>query len=348
MALRDNKGFHPELDADHPYIFIDSCMQMWPDADLQVIHRHGVTAYGVTAMRPHVGLERALEDLMYWHLIARQHDNITLVTTTNDIVEAKSQGRAGLLLAAQGGDFVASKLHRLEAFYRLGLRLMIPSYNASNAICDGCLDRTNGGLTRFGQKVVDECNRIGLVLDCTHISERAALDIIHRSAEPVIFSHSNPKAIIDNPRNISDEVIQACAERDGVIGLVVWGPLVLKNGQTHWPTVDDFIDLVDHVADLLGSVDNIALSTDMSLGSYPDHEREPWGEPDYPNVSEHYGQHVTSRLLSPKRNLDGFSSYPEVLNLIDRLLDRNYSEAAVAQILGRNYLRLFNRVWKPI
>jgi membrane dipeptidase len=347
MELRENKGFHPMLDYDHPYVFVDSCMQIWPDADLSVAHRHGVTAYAVTSMRPHASLEGALEDLMYWHLVARERDNLSVVTQADDIRRAKEESRAGLLLAAQGADFVGQQLHRLEAFYRLGLRMLLPSYNSSNAICGGCLDRTNGGLTRFGELVVQECNRIGLLLDCTHISERASLDIIERSVDPVVFSHSNPKSLVDNPRNITDEAIGACAQKGGVVGLVVWGPLVLKTGTTTWPTVDDFIDLVDHVAQILGSVDNIGLSTDMSLGTYPMHKRDPWGEPQYPGVATEYGKHVTSRVLSPKRNLDGFCSYPEVVNLIDRLLERGYEEADVAKILGENYLRVFEQVWKP-
>src|SRR5690606_825350 len=111
--------------------------------------------------------------------------------TADDIRAAKGEGRAALVLFAQGGDFIDRKLHRIEAFYRLGLRVMIPAYNRTNAICDGILDRTQGGLSRFGHRVVEECNRLGLVLDCTHVGKRSTLDIIEASAAPVIFSHSN-------------------------------------------------------------------------------------------------------------------------------------------------------------
>jgi membrane dipeptidase len=212
-------------------------------------------------------------------------------------------------------------------------------------MCDGCLDRTESGLTRLGELVVDECNRVGVVLDCTHVGRRSTLEIIDRSKKPCVYSHSNPSAIVPNPRNIDDEQIKACAGRGGVIGLVTWGPLVMREDRLRQPTVDDFIDHVDHVAQMLGTTDNIGISTDMSLGTYPDHTSDPWGSPRYPSTTELYNKHVTADFRSPRRNLDGFSDYPEVVNLADRLLARGYSEEDVRKFLGENFLRIFEAVW---
>jgi membrane dipeptidase len=345
-AARTHGGFHSTLDADHPYIFIDSCMQVWPDADFASAHRHGVTAYGVTAFMPHDGFEQAVEHVMFWHLVARRHPDLYVVDRVEDIRAGKRDGRAGLLLFAQGGDFIGWKLHRVEAMYRLGLRVMIPAYNRTNHLCDGILDRTDGGLSRFGQAVVAECNRVGMVLDCTHLGARSSLEIIDRSAAPVVFSHSNPSALADNPRNISDEQIAACVRRGGIIGCVSWGPLVMRKGTTHWPTLDEFIACIDHVAQLAGNADHIGIGTDMSLGSYPRHETEPWEAPGYVSVSEAYGRHVTPDIRSPRRSLDGFSDYAEIVQVAGRLLARGYTDAQVHGILGGNYLRLFGEVWK--
>src|SRR5436309_9135191 len=153
MAIAANKGFHPILDPESPsaedqriiagldpYVFIDSCMQAWPDADYANAHRHGVTAYAVTAWRPHASLDQALEEGMFWHLVARNYPNTLVALTAEDVRRAKREGKAAFILAAQGGDFVGNKLHRIEAFYRLGLRMMLPAYNRANAICDGCLE----------------------------------------------------------------------------------------------------------------------------------------------------------------------------------------------------------------
>ncbi len=342
----NEKGIHPVLVKDHPYIFIDSCMQIWPDAQFHDAHRHGVTAYAVTAWNPHASLDQALEAFMFWHLITRKYPDLSIACTVEDIKRAKNNKRATLLLASQCGDFIEYKLHRIEAFYRLGLRMLIPAYSLSNHICGGCLDRTDQGLTSFGQLVVDECNRIGLLLDCSHLGKRSSLEIIERSQQPVVFSHSCTKALADNPRNIDDEQIKACVAKNGVIGLSPWGPMTLKTGRTQRPTLDDFIDHIDHVVQLLGSADSIGVGTDMSLGTYPDHEYDPWGEPASKDVTGTYNKHVTPNIRSPLRMVDGFSNYVEVLNFIERLKKRGYGDTDVRKILGGNYLRVFSQVWK--
>lgn len=344
-AVSENKGFHPILEQDHPYIFIDSCMQAWPDADYANAHRHGVTAYAVTSWLPHATLDQALEGAMFWHLVSRRHENLVIATRAFDIRTAKSEGKAAIIMAAQDGDFIGNKLHRIEAFFRLGLRMMLPAYNTTNLICDGALDRTESGLTRFGELVVDECNRLGLLLDCTHVGKRSTLEIIERSSKPCVFSHSNPNGVVPSPRNIDDDQIKACVGKGGIIGLAPWGPLVMKPGTTHWPTVDEFIDHIDYVADLTGNTDHIGIGTDMSLGTYPDHWHNPWGEPEYPEVSGAYSRHVTGNVRSPMRALNGFSNYTEVTNFIDRMLARGYKEKDVRKILGENYLRVFEEVW---
>lgn len=344
---RSNRGFHPFLDQEFPYIFVDTCVQIWPDADYANAHRHGVTSYGVTAWMPHASLEQALEGLMYWHLIARRFTNISVVNSAEDIRRAKAEDRTTLLLAAQDGDFVSDELHRIEAFYRLGLRIMLPAYNRTNRICDGCLDRTDGGLSRFGEMVVEEANRVGLLLDCSHIGRRASLEIMERSTAPVIFSHSNVKALVDNPRNIDDEQIKSLADTGGVIGVVCWGPVLFEKGSTQRPTLDDIVEHVDYLVQLLGSTANIGLGTDFSLGSYADHVANPWGEPALLNVRGDYDTHiVTSSPRAPQRFAAGFSAYSQVLDFVDRLKDRGYSEEDVANILGENFMRVFAQVWK--
>jgi membrane dipeptidase len=342
----NEQGIHPILDKDHPYIFIDSCMQIWPDAPFADAHKYGVTSYGVTAWDPHLDVNNALEGFMFWHLTARKYPHIAIAYSPEDIKNAKKENSTTLLLASQCGDFIGTKLHRIQAFYELGLRMLIPAYSLSNRICGGCLDKVDGGLTSFGQEVVKECNRVGLLLDCSHLGRRSSLDIIDQSSDPVVFSHSSAKALADNPRNIDDTQIKACAAHGGIIGLSPWGPMTMKTGTKHRPTLDDFINHIDHVAQLLGSTDHIGIGTDMSLGTYPDHEVDPWGMPEAKDVTSVYDMHVTDNIRSPMRMVDGFSNYAEVLNLTAGLKQRGYIEADIRKILGENYLRVFSRVWK--
>ena len=344
--VRSNKGFHPLLKAESPYLIVDACMQGWPDADYANAHRHGVTVYGVTAFRPLAALDRALEDLMFWHLVARKYPNTLVVFTPEDIHRARREGKAAFLLAAQDGSFVGRQIHRLEAFYRLGLRILIPAYNVANQICGGSLDRDNLGLTRFGELVIEECNRLGLLLDGSHVGKRSTLEIMERTAQPFVFTHSNVRALVDVPRNVDDEQIKTCVRTGGVIGLTNFGPFVKKAGSTEWPTLNDLMEHVDYVVQLAGSTDHIGLGTDMSLGTYPDHTKDPWGEPNYPNPFGDYGEVVTSDVRSPMRALRDFNSFPQVLDFADRLLGRGYSESDVRKILGENFLRVFEQTWR--
>lgn len=343
---RDHGGEHSVVEGRCPFLVVDLCMQAWPDARFEVAHRHGVTAYGVTAFEPHDTFELAVERLMYWHLVARRHPHLEVATSVADVRRVRAAGRAALLLFSQGGDFIAGRLHRIEAMQRLGLRVMIPAYNRTNELCDGLLDTTDGGVTRFGRLVIEECNRVGVVLDCTHVGKRSTLEIIDQSRDPVIFSHSNPGRLAPNPRNIDDEQMRACAARGGLIGLVAWGPLVMRPDTTHWPTVDDYIDMVVYAADLLGGTSYLAFSTDMSLGTYPRHEADPWGEPPYPAIADAYGRLVTADTRSARRSLDGFSDYAHVFALADRMLARGLGDDDVRGILGEHALRLFEQVWQ--
>ena len=350
LTKSPNRGFHPILEKDIPYLFVDTCVQIWPDADFANAHRHGCTAYAVTAWDdPNSDVAHAIDGMMYWHLIARKNPNIIVAEKTEDIRRAKREGKAALILATQGGTFIANKVQRVEAFHRLGLRMLIMAYNISNILCDGVLDRTDSGLTQTGKLVLQECNRVGIVLDCAHIGRRASLETIDTSAHPVVFSHANANVIAENPRNIDDEQIRACAARGGVIGLANWGPLLLKKGATTRPTIDDMGDHVDHLAQLMGTTKHIGIGTDMSLGSYHFPVPDPWGPPsygDYKNVMGAYNKIVPPNPLLPERYADGFCNYPQIVDFIALLEKRGYKSEDVRGILGENFMRVFDQVWK--
>src|SRR5690606_11399662 len=112
--------FHPLIDKEQPYVFVDGCMQIWPDADLVHAHRHGCDVFAVTALRTEVGVDGALSDLMAWHGVVRRHPNLRIAYTVNDILQAKAVGQACLLLASQDGEFIGAAPERVEAFQRLG------------------------------------------------------------------------------------------------------------------------------------------------------------------------------------------------------------------------------------
>jgi len=339
------KSEHSVLEEDPPFIYVDPCMQMWPDADFHLAHRHGVTAFAVTAWDPHADMATATDGLMYWHGISREFPNLTLIRTVEDVLRAKREGRAGLVLAAQDGDWVGYDLGRIQALAELGLRMMLLAYNADNQLAGGALDRTDAGLSRLGERVVEECNRVGILLDCSHTGKRSSLEILERSEYPCVFSHSNPSAIVPNPRNIDDEQIRACISRGGVVALVSWGPLCMRPETTHRPTMEEFFILIDHIANMSGNVDHVAISTDMSIGTYPDHLHDPFGPPAYPDIAARYDEHVTADFRSPRRQIEGFEDYAQIVEVAEGLSAWGYSDPEVQQVLAGNFLRVCREVW---
>lgn len=339
------KSVHTVLEEDPPFIYVDPCMQIWPDADFHLAHRHGVTAYGVTAWDPHATMEEATDGIMYWHGIAREHPNLTIIRTVEDIHRAKREGQAGLLLAAQDGDWVGHDLSRIQAMADLGLRMMLLVYNANNQLAGGSLDRTDGGLSLLGERVVEECNRVGILLDCSHTAKRSSLEIMERSAHPCVFSHSNPSALSPNPRNIDDEQISTCISRGGVIALVSWGPLCMRPGTTHQPTLREFFQILDHVVGMAGNVNHVALSTDMSIGTYPAHTQDPFRPPEYPDITARYDEYVTADFRSPRRQVEGFGDYAQIVQVAEELSGWGYSDEEVEKILAGNFLRVCREVW---
>ena len=341
---RPNRGFHPLIEGEQPYVFVDGCMQIWPDADLAYAHRHGCDVYAVTALGTQIDVGQAIKDLMGWHAVVREHPNLRIAYTVDDILEAKKLGQATLLLASQDGEFIGAAPERVEAFQRLGLRMLIPAYNRDNLLCGGVLERTDTGLSGVGRSVVAECDRVGVLLDLSHVSRRSSLEINEASVNPTVFSHANPKALVDNPRNVDDEQIKAIAAKGGVIGTVNWGPLVFKHGMTARPTINDYLDHIDYLADLLGTTENIGIGTDFSLGSYPRHDHDQHGA-HYQTVMTEMNQHVTTYWRAPERFVDGFAWYPEILDVYALLAGRGYSQEDIRGIAGGNFMRVFAQVW---
>lgn len=344
MALRENRGFHEVVDAHPPQLIIDTCMQIWPgDADFANAHKHSVAAYAVTAFDPNADIRNAMSAMMEWHAIARENPHLHVATTGEEIKRHFENGDASLILASQGGDFIEDRIHRLEAFYRLGLRMVMFTYNHSNSLAAGCLDTRDDGLTALGSVLVNEANRLGMLIDVTHIGKRSSLDIIEQSSAPVVFSHSSVKSLVDNPRNIDDEQIDAVIAAGGIVSVASWGPLLFRG---EWPTTHDLADHIDYIAQRAGTARNISIGTDMSLGSYPNHGQSRW-----PNaftmgsVTADYDEAVSADVRSPKRGLADFNDYTEYHNAINTLTERGYSPDDIAGIVGGNFLRIATEVW---
>lgn len=257
--------------------------------------------YPVAARRVLAELDGLLDQ------IERPGSGARLATTGAAVRAAVEAGQIAVLLDVEGAEALHGDLGVLRCLYRLGVRVLQPVWNHRNEAADGALeDGGRGGLSQFGRALVREMNRLGMLLDLSHLTAPGFFDVLELSEQPVLFSHGNCRQLYDHRRNLTDEQIRALAGRGGVFGISFVNSF-MTDGQATVATVADHID---HVVQLVG--------------------------PDY--VA--YGSDFDGTDVVPI----GLTSVALLPNLTAELMARGYHEADLRKIIGGNYLRVFEAV----
>ncbi|MBI3942874.1 MAG: membrane dipeptidase, partial [Chloroflexi bacterium] len=213
------------------------------------------------------------------------------------------------------------------------VRIIQITYNEGNYAGAGCLESTDWGLSRFGMDLIDEMNRLGLLIDLSHVGYRTSMEAIEASQQPVAFTHANPRALCENPRNKTDEQLLAVARKGGVIGANIFPPFLAKGSQA---TIEDFVDAIDYMVRLVG-IDHVAIGTDFT-----EDQPEAW----FRWLLMRRGNRKQIIPLDyPIINPEGIRSAAEFPNITRALLKRGYANADVKKIMGENLLRVFQTVW---
>jgi membrane dipeptidase len=267
----------------------------------------------------------------YRRFIFANSDRYHLVGTAADIRQAKAQGKLAVAFDIEGMNALDGRLELLEVYHQLGVRQMLLAYNRNNSAGGGCHDEIDQGLTSFGRSVVDEMNRLGMLVDVTHCGYRTSMEVMEYSDRPVIFSHSNCSSLTPHGRNIRDEQITSCGRTGGVVG-IVGVSLFLGDREA---TAERVADHIEHVMDLAGE-GSVGFSSDFSfpvcMGDLGDLFSK---HPEYWPVSEGYLDEPIA-YLPPSRLLD----------VAEILLKRSRSDQAVSGVLGENFLRVAADVWR--
>ena len=261
------------------------------------------------------------------HWIAAHPGDYVLALRPGDIEQAKREGKLAIAFDIEGGFAVQHQISLLSLFYDLGVRWMLLAYNRNNALGGGCHDE-DAGLTAKGREFIDEMTRIGLVPCCSHTGYRTAMDILERAGAPVIFSHSNPRALCDHPRNIPDELIRACAATGGVIGI---NGISLFLGATS-PTADDMVRHIDYVTQLVGP-EHVGLGLDYAFDDAELTAALAAGAAVWP---AQLGYGAGLRIVEPE----------QIPRLTEGLLALGYRDKDVRAILGENFLRVARQSWR--
>jgi len=259
--------------------------------------------------------------------IGQHAEHYVLADTVADIEAAKASARLAVAFDIEGGRAVEQYPGLVEVFYRLGVRWMLIAYNKNNKLGGGCQDK-DCGLTDYGRQIVDEMQRVGMVLCCSHTGYRTAREAIEYSKNPVIFSHSNPRAIHDHERNIPDDLMRACARTGGVVNINGIGIFLGTNDNT----TETLLRHIDYAVNLIGP-EHVGLGLDYVFDQkeLDDHVR---AHPDIWPPEKGYGAGVA--MVEPER-------FPIIC---EALLKRGYSETDAQGILGHNNLRVARQVWK--
>ena len=188
--------------------------------------------------------------------------DISLVLTVKDLYEITEQGKIAALLAVENSDALEGSLNVLRMLFKLGVRSIGLTHNPRSLAADGVGEaRTGGGLTNFGVQLIEEMNRLGVLVDLAHISERGFWDALEVSKEPVIVSHGNCKALCEHRRNPDDDQIEGLADKEGVIGVTFVPSFV----HPKTPSLQRLLDHIDHIVRVAG-VDHVGIGSDFDGG----------------------------------------------------------------------------------
>lgn len=261
--------------------------------------------------KPFAPLQRTLEMLdVFYGELSRYHYNMELIKEYDDIERLLEQRKLGAVLTVEGGEGIQESLYLLRTLYRLGVRGITLTWNQRNAIADGAGEGPNGGLSNFGHEVVREMNRLGMLIDVSHINRAGFFDVVKCSTKPVIATHSNARALCNHPRNLDDEQLKLLADTGGVVG-VTFVPDFLVTGEQ--ANIERVADHIDYIKGLIG-VDYIGIGSDFD------------GVDEVPT---------------------GLEDVTKLPNLIAVLAGRGYRDSELEKIFGGNVLRLLKDVLRP-
>jgi membrane dipeptidase len=281
--------------------------------DLGRLASGGVTAAILaTYVQPpfvaHLAKEHVLQMIGYAHnQVSIQGDRLMLIKKASDVTKAKKSGKIGIILGMEGGEAIGKSFETLRSFYELGVRNIGLTWNHRNQIGAGPWEP--GGLSLFGKELIKEMNRLGILVDISHLNIDGFWDVMKESSKPPIASHSNARALTDHPRNLHDDQIKALAEKGGLMGMNFCAAFLNRNEAN--TALRDVLDHIDHIAGLVGT-DCIALGSDFD------------------------------GITAKPKELGSVKDMPLVTK---GLVQRGYGESDITKILGGNYLRVFKSVW---
>ena len=314
---------------------------------LEQMNKSGLDCVHVT-LSPAWDMEATLKTICDWHSVSHNlgEEKVTIVTEYDEILRARKEGKKAIIFGLQDQP-IGSDLRLLEILKLCRVRIFQLSYNNRNLIADGADERTDGKLSKFGVQVVDELNRLGMVVDLSHVSIASTMDAVEVSRDPVIFSHVGVRALCDHFRCVTDEQIKTLAEKRGMIGVVALAGFLRPDGYEKGTTIEDYLNHIDYIVDLVG-VDYVGIGTDIR-------SQEEASSFTHQKATGRLAKGVLRKELEREppawAGLRAENKYPrgmvkvgEYGNIVRGLIARGYSDQEIKKILGENFLRVFKEI----
>jgi microsomal dipeptidase-like Zn-dependent dipeptidase/anthranilate/para-aminobenzoate synthase component II len=233
--------------------------------------------------------------------------NLSIARTPQDLYEDQRKGRRSIMLGIENALALGHDIQNVKHFAQRGIVYITLCHNGDNDVCDsarGC--NTHNGVSQFGEKVINEMNRCGIMVDLSHAGEKSFYDALQISTTPIVCSHSNCRALCDHPRNLTDDQLRALAQAGGVAHTTLYAGFLRTEGEA---TILDAVSHLEHAIDVMG-IDHVGIGTDFDGDG----------------------------------GVRGYADASEAIQFTLQLLRRHYSERDIQKIWGGNFLRVMNQV----
>lgn len=240
-------------------------------------------------------------------IVAHESDYVALARTPQQLYENKAMGKKSIMLGIENGLAIEDDIRNIAHFAQRGIVYITLCHNGDNAICDSARGtQTHGGVSAFGEQVIGEMNRLGVMVDLSHGAETSFFDALSISQTPIVCSHSNCKALCDVPRNLTDAQLKALAQAGGVAQITLYHGFLRKEGEAD---IRDAMTHLNHAIDVMG-IDHVGLGTDFDGDG----------------------------------GIKGLADASELINFTTALLRQRFSKADIKKIWGENWLRVMRQV----
>lgn len=313
-------------------VFDGLVISNWSREVFEAMRRGGLTAANCTCS-VWEGFRDTMDNLARWKGWFEKHSDILLqVRETADIERAKAEGRTGIVLGWQNTSGIEDRIDYLRLFKDLGVRIMQLTYNTQNLAGSGCYESRDSGLSDFGREVVEAMNRLGILIDLSHVGPQTSEDAIRHSKKPVAYTHCLPSGLKAHPRNKSDEQLKFIAEHGGFVGVTMFAPFLRRGADS---TVDDYVEAIDYVINLVGE-NKVGIGTDFVQGHGPEFMRWITHDKGYARKLVEFGAATTPA------GMRGLSDYPNLTAAMERA---GWSESRIRKVLGENWVGFLKEVW---